>query len=175
MEEVGHLASVAINQDDTFVPCSHHQSYPMCQGLEYPGKTRSMSWLLMSWPLMSQSLGLSETSYWLCNKWQLLSSMKKDFILVWRNGINSLRPSDAYICVSELTIIGSDNGLSPGRCQAIIWNNAGLLLIEPLETNFSEISIRIQTFSFKKMYLNTSSAKWHPFCLSLNVLNVNTY
>ena len=75
-----------------------------------------------------------------------------------------------HICISELTIIGSDNGLSPGRRQAIIWNNAGLLLIEPLRSNFSEISIRIQTFSFKKMHLNMSSAKWRPFCLSLNVL-----
>ena len=35
--------------------------------------------------------------------------------------------------------IGSDNGLSPGRRQAIIWTNAGILLIEPLWTNFSEI------------------------------------
>ena len=42
-----------------------------------------------------------------------------------------------HICVSKLTIIGSDNGLSPGRCQAIIWTNAGLLLIRPLGTNFS--------------------------------------
>ena len=75
-----------------------------------------------------------------------------------------------HICVSELTIIGSDNGLSPGRRQAIILNNAGLLLIEPLGTNFSEISIGIQTFSFMKMHLNMASAKWHPFCLGLNVL-----
>ena len=30
--------------------------------------------------------------------------------------------------VCELTIIGSDNGLSPGRCQAIIWNSDGILL-----------------------------------------------
>ena len=84
--------------------------------------------------------------------------------------INSLRPSDQHIWVSELTIIGSDNGLSPGWRQAIIWNNAGLLLIEPLGTYFSEISIGIQTFSFKKMHLNMSSAKWCPFCLDLNVL-----
>ena len=75
-----------------------------------------------------------------------------------------------HICVSELSIIGSDNGLSPGRRQAIIWNNAVLLLIEPLGTNFSEISIGIQTFSFNKMHLNMSSVKWCPFCLSLNVL-----
>ena len=44
-----------------------------------------------------------------------------------------------HICVSELTIIGSDNGLSPGRRQAIIWTNAGILLIQPLGTNFNEI------------------------------------
>ena len=28
----------------------------------------------------------------------------------------------------------------------------------------------IQTFSFKNMHLRITSAKWHPFCLSLNVL-----
>ena len=74
------------------------------------------------------------------------------------------------ICVGKLTIIGSDNGLSPGRRQAIIWTNAGILLIRPLGTNFNEILIEIQTFSFKKMYLKMSSAKWRPFCLGLNVL-----
>ena len=77
-----------------------------------------------------------------------------------------------HICVSKLTIIGSDNGLSPGRRQAIIWNNAGLLSIEPLETNFSEIAIGIQTFSFKKMHLENMSEKWRPFCLGLNVLTL---
>ena len=75
-----------------------------------------------------------------------------------------------HICVNKQTSIGSDNGLSPGRRQAIIWNNAGLLLIEPLGTNFSEISIGIQTFSFKKMHLNMSSTKWRPFSFGLNVL-----
>ena len=77
-----------------------------------------------------------------------------------------------HICVSKLTIIGSDNGLSPGRRQAIIWTNAGLLLIRPLGTNLSEILIKILTFSFKKMRLKVSSAKRRPFCLGLNVLIV---
>ena len=85
--------------------------------------------------------------------------------------VNSLRPSDAYICVSKLTIICSDNGLSPGRRQAIIWTNAWILLIEPLGTNFSEILIGIQILSFKKMRLKMTSGKWRPFCLGLNVLN----
>ena len=75
-----------------------------------------------------------------------------------------------HICVGKLTIIGSDNGLSPGRRQAIIWTNAAILLIGPLGTNFSEILIKIYTFSFKKMHLKMSSAKWRPFCCGLNVL-----
>ena len=68
-----------------------------------------------------------------------------------------------HICVSNLTIIGSDNGLSPGRRPAIIWTNAGILLIGPLGTKFSEILIGIQPFLFKKLHLKTSSAKWRLF------------
>ena len=77
-----------------------------------------------------------------------------------------------HICVVELTIIGSDNGLSPGRRRAIIWTNTGILSIGPLGTNFSEILIEIYTFSFKKMHLKMSSGKWRPFCLGLNVLKL---
>ena len=84
--------------------------------------------------------------------------------------INSLRPSDAY--VSKLTIIGSDNGLSPNRRQAVFWTNAGVLLIGPLGTNFSEILIGINIFSFRKKHLKMSSVKRRPFCLGLNVLSV---
>ena len=75
-----------------------------------------------------------------------------------------------HICVNKLTIIGSDNCLSPDRRQAIMWTNAGILLIRPSGTNFSEILIAIDVFSFKKIYLKMSSAKWRPFCLGLNVL-----
>ena len=77
-----------------------------------------------------------------------------------------------HICVGELTIIGSDNGLSPGPRQAIIWTNAGIMFIEPLATNFSEILTEIHTFSFKKIYLKTSSGKWRPFCLGAHVLKL---
>ena len=80
-----------------------------------------------------------------------------------------------HICVGNLTIISPDNGLSPGRCQAIIRTNAWILLIGPWGTNFSEISIGIQIFSFKKMHLKVSSAKWRPFCLGLNVLNLRAF
>ena len=74
-----------------------------------------------------------------------------------------------HICVSELTIIGSDNGLLPDRHQAIIWTNAGILLFRPLGTNFNEILIEIHIISFKKIHLKMSSGKWRPFCLGLNV------
>ena len=51
----------------------------------------------------------------------------------------------AHICARKLTTIDSDNGVSPARHQAIIWTNAGMLLIGPLEKkNFSEISMEIQ-------------------------------
>ena len=75
-----------------------------------------------------------------------------------------------HICVIDLTSIGSDNGLSPGRRQAIIRANAGILLIRPLGTIFSEFLVEILIFSLKKMRLKVSSAKRRPFCLGLNVL-----
>ena len=75
------------------------------------------------------------------------------------------------MCVSNLNIIGSDNGLSPYRRQAIIWINAGILLIQTLGTNFSEISSEMHKISFKKMHLKMPSAKWRQYYLGLNVLS----
>ena len=73
-----------------------------------------------------------------------------------------------HIC--KLIITGSDNGLSPERRQAIIWTFAGILLNGTLGTYFSQILSEIHAFSFKKMHLDMSSAKWRQFCLGLNVL-----
>ena len=73
-----------------------------------------------------------------------------------------------HICISKLTIIGSDNGLSPGHRQTIIWTNARILFIGSFGTKFSEILIEIVSFSLKKMHLKISSAKWRPICLGLN-------
>ena len=75
-----------------------------------------------------------------------------------------------HICVNEITSIGSDNGLSPGRRQAIIWTNAGILLIRTLGTKSSEILRKMHIFSFKKMHLKMSSAKCRQICLNPNVL-----
>ena len=77
-----------------------------------------------------------------------------------------------YICVGNLTITGWDNGLSPGRRQAIILTNDGRLSIGPLGTNFNEILIGILTFSLTKMHFKVSFVKWRPFCLGLYVLRM---
>ena len=73
-----------------------------------------------------------------------------------------------HICANRLIIIGSNNGLLPGRRQAIIWINAGIVIIGPLGTNFNEISIKIYSFSFRQMHLKMSSGKWRPFCLGFS-------
>ena len=62
----------------------------------------------------------------------------------------------------KLTIIGSDNGLSPGQRQAIIWTDTGTSLVRPYGANVSEILIGIQ---ITKTQVKISPAKWRPFCL----------
>ena len=114
-------------------------------------------------------------------KWQLRAVMVKRWIgheltWVWIVLVRVLLGLThwgwvTHICVSRLTITGSDSGLSPGRRQAIILTNAGILLIGPLGTNFSENLIAILIFSFTKMWLTVSSAKWRPFGLGPDVLS----
>ena len=48
-----------------------------------------------------------------------------------------------HICVTKLTIIDSDDGLSPGQFQAIIWTNARIVSIRPLAINLNEILIEM--------------------------------
>ena len=68
-----------------------------------------------------------------------------------------------YASVNRVRIV-SHNGLSPIRCQAIIYTNAGLLSNGSLGTNFSKNLIEIQNFSFTKMHQKLSSPNWRPFC-----------
>ena len=75
------------------------------------------------------------------------------------------------IYVDNLTSIASDNGLPLGRRQAIIWNNAGMLLFWLLGTNFSEIFIEIHISQFKKIHLKKSPVKCRLFCLGLTILS----
>ena len=111
------------------------------------------------------SLNFSEMCLWSCHQvihYKCITDLCHHWLTHWGRV--------THICISKLTIIGSDNGLSPDRRQAIIWTNAGLLFNGPSGTNFSEILIEILTFSFKKMRLKVSSVKRQPFCLGLNVL-----
>ena len=77
--------------------------------------------------------------------------------------------------LTHICVIGSDNGLSPGRRKAIVRAIAGILLIGPLVTHFSEILMEIHIFSSTKMHLKMPSGKWQPFCLGLNVLKYDSW
>ena len=94
--------------------------------------------------------------------------------MITQETVNSSPRSAAYASVNRVSI-GLDNGLSPIRRQAIIYTNAGSLPIGPLGTNFSEISIKTLMFSFTKMHLYISSAKWRPFCPGGDELKQLTY
>ena len=73
-----------------------------------------------------------------------------------------------HIPISELTIIGSDNGLSPGRRQTITWTNINW----NLRKNFIDILSKIHIFSFKNCIWKCL-AQWWPFYRSLNGLNTS--
>ena len=142
-----------------------------------------MAWCLMApshylnqcWLIASEACGI------------LLRAMSQEIAATspWAQCVNSLMLRDSYIrrvthiCVEwhiwvcDLTIIGSDNGLLPGRCQAMIWTNAEILLIGPLGTNFNEILFETRKFSCKKIKLKMSSAKWQPSCVSLTGLTAS--
>ena len=64
-----------------------------------------------------------------------------------------LRPSDAYMH-------------QPGRRQAIIWSNAGILSIGPLGTNFSEIVIKIHwKNAFENVFCEKATILSGPQCV----------
>ena len=64
-----------------------------------------------------------------------------------------------HICVGKLTIIGSDNGLSPERRQAIIWTK--------LQWNFNQNSnIFIQENAFENVICEMTSILSRPQCVN---------
>ena len=135
-----------------------------------PLETWWATWIIVMMMIlvtMRVSLTFRETRtahlFWVTSKGTVASWSAMDGLTHWGRVM--------HICVSDLTSIGSDNGLSPGWRQAIMRTNAGILLIRPLGTNFSEILIEIHTFSFRKMHLKMSSAKGRLFSLGLSVLS----
>ena len=81
-----------------------------------------------------------------------------------RSGVHLSRPQCVNNILKNRVSIGSDNGLWPVQRQAIIETNAGLLSIVPIRTNFSEILVKMQNFSFTKIHLKISSVERQPFC-----------
>ena len=79
----------------------------------------------------------------------IVSTCRESVALIRRHSLTNEADWRMYASLN-CDIIGSDKGLSPVRCQANIWTNARILLIGHLGTNFSEILIGVQTFSFKK-------------------------
>ena len=76
-----------------------------------------------------------------------------------------------HICVGNLAIMVSDNGLLPGRHQAIIWTNDGISLISNLRNKLQwNLRSEFCTFSLRKRHLIMPSAEWRPFCHGLNAL-----
>ena len=98
----------------------------------------------------------------------LLTSNSNWFIQKWYNLTHWGR--ETHLCVVKLTIIASDNGLSPGRRQAIIWTNAGILLIGPLGTNFNEVNrnsyIFIQENAPENVVCEMASILSRPQCVN---------
>ena len=90
-------------------------------------------------------------------------------------GVRSLTPHDQTLGSGLLVSIEPSGGQPicmwrPGRRLAITWTNVGILLIGPLGTNFSEMLIEIQTFSFKKIHWKMSSGKMAAIFLGISVL-----
>ena len=107
--------------------------------------------------------------------WHIMTTLSYD----WRKLMLTHWGRVTHKCVDNLIIIGSDNGLSPGRRQAIIWTNAGILLIGPLGTNFSEILIEILTFSLKNAFESVvcemAAILSRHQCVKLPVFVTDTY
>ena len=115
-------------------------------------------WWRHYWLLVTSQMHYARQQFWLANAKSDIQHVRyriysQSYSLVWEIHILTHWGRATHICVGKLTIIASDNGLSPGRRQANIWTNARILLIGPLDTKFYEILIEIHTFPFTKMHL----------------------
>ena len=104
---------------------------------------------------------------WWFQFYQRISTMVSSVVIQWNA---PLMPNDAYIRQYSWPSLVQIMAWRLAGAKAIIRTNAGMLIIGPLKTNFSEILIEIYTFSFQKMHLKMSSGIWRPFFLGFNVL-----
>ena len=142
--------------------------------LQCPSLLHQMYMLFINWMYFICDNKLCWTWTWtmraVWNFHRIWITMEKSF-LKWTHGFyvsavcgNSISPNAVHKESVNQVSIGPDSGLLPIKRQAIIQTNAGLLSIGPLGTDFNEILITIQNFSFTKMHLKVSSEKWWPFC-----------
>ena len=75
-------------------------------------------------------------------------------------------PSPAYIRQWTTSALVQIMACRLAGTKLVIWTNAEILLIGPLETNYSKIIIKISIFSLKKMHLKLSSGKMVAFLSS---------
>ena len=80
--------------------------------------------------------------------------------------INSLCPNDGIKHMSTLDEVTAWCCQAPSHYLNQCWHVANDLLTNTFQWNHSQLL----TFSFKKMHLKILSAKYQPFCLSLNVV-----
>ena len=80
-----------------------------------------------------------------------------------------------HICISKLTTINSDNGLSPGRHQVIIWANARWNIVNSNFRNKLQWNLKRNSYIFTKKYIEKNTLKWRPLCLGLNVLTLDPW
>ena len=140
---------------------SIHQSWYWKQG------PRLHNVFLYVWPL-------SESSSWLSPYKRFTVSRRMNTATFTWLPLTHLSQCRIYASLNWVIIVPG-NGLSPFRRQAITWTNTELLLIGSLGTNFSESRIKLKSFSFIKMHLKMSSAKWCPFCPGGDELKVTRY
>ena len=104
---------------------------------------------------------------WWCNDMETFSALLalcEENLLVTSEFV-----SLTHICVGNLTIIVSDNGLSPGRRQAIIWTNAGIVnwtLRNKLQWNFHcNSNIFIEENALPNVVCEMASVLCRPQCV----------
>ena len=128
----------------------------------------SMKIVLTSMKIVLTSISERACQKWLIgselsSKWKFCSKCASFALTHWGRVM--------HICVSKLTIIGSDNGLSPDRRQAIIWAKAGILLIgalrNKLKWNLNQNSnIFIQENAFESVVCETAATLSQPQCVN---------
>ena len=127
-------------------------------------ESRSVLWLLLPWSVVAPEC----VTFFYVESVQLPQTPSNYGLTHWGRA--------KHICASKLTRIGWDNGLSPGRSQAIIWINVGLLPIETLGTNFSEIFSEmhfIQENTFENAVCEMAAVLSRPQCVSRIVVATN--